>query len=108
VGLVPLNTKWRSRPRGQLCNLSLCSTAASCRSCKTSAAFASDAADLFKVTAVLNPTFKGSTGIGGADADIIVDKTLIEFKCTAKADGRKLHEGALQLLGYVLLDYSDE
>ncbi|MGH7111617.1 MAG: hypothetical protein ACREFK_14460 [Stellaceae bacterium] len=70
-----------------------------------SAAFASDAKHLFKPNPILNPTFSGSLDIGGADADIIVDKILIEFKCTSKIDVSKLRAAALQLLGYVLLDY---
>jgi hypothetical protein len=72
-------------------------------------AFVSDAADLFKVdAAILNPRFKGSIGVGGADADIIVGKTIVDFKCTARLDAMKLRHAALQLLGYVLLDYEDE
>ena len=70
-----------------------------------STAFASDAKALFKLNAVLNPTFQGSLSVGGADADIIVDKTIIDFKCTSKVDAAALRSAALQLLGYVLLDY---
>lgn len=73
-----------------------------------SVAFASDAKHLLKSNAILNPEFAGSLDVGGADADIIVDRTLIDFKCTSKIDGSKLRAAALQLLGYVLLDYDDE
>jgi hypothetical protein len=72
-----------------------------------STAFASDAKALFKANAILNPTFLGSRDIAG-DADIIVDNTIIDFKCTAKTDASKLRDAAYQLLGYVLLDYDNE
>ena len=54
---------------------------------------------------VLNPTFDGSKDVGGADADLIIENTLIEIKTTTKLEipGKWI----LQLLGYVLLDYSD-
>jgi hypothetical protein len=71
-------------------------------------AFAADAVELFKGKAILNPTFRGSLDVGGADADIIVNQTLIDFKCTSKIDATKLRAAALQLLGYVLLDYDDD
>jgi hypothetical protein len=70
-----------------------------------SSAFVADAQELFKSNSILNPTFEGSPDVGGADADMIVDKTLIEFKCTSKLDASELRKDALQLLGYVLLDY---
>jgi hypothetical protein len=55
---------------------------------------------------VLNPVFAGSTHVGGADADLILDRRLIEIKTTADA---RLDQGwLLQLLGYVLLDLDDE
>jgi hypothetical protein len=54
---------------------------------------------------VLNPTFgNGSWLVGGADADVIVDDTLIEFKTTiepARKDRQK--EALRQLLGYYVL-----
>jgi hypothetical protein len=54
---------------------------------------------------VLAPTFDGSIDVGGADADLIVDGVLIDFKSTAKC---KLTSAILrQLIGYWLLDYSD-
>ena len=73
-----------------------------------STAFASDAGALFNSDAILNPTFSGSVDIGGGDADLIVRGTIIDFKCTLKIDAAKLREAALQLLGYVLLDYDNK
>ena len=61
----------------------------------------------FTEDAILNPTFEGSTYIvGGADADVILDSCLIDFKTTinAKIEGRALY----QLLGYCLLDFSNQ
>ncbi len=55
---------------------------------------------------VLNPTFEGSRDVGGADADLIIDGTLIEIKCTIKDEIQA--DWLRQLLGYVLLDYSDK
>ncbi len=53
----------------------------------------------------LNPTFDGSLDIGGADADMVVDGMLIDIKTTI---AQKIKPDWLgQLLGYVLLDYSD-
>ena len=54
---------------------------------------------------VLNPTFDGSKDVGGADADLIVDGMLIEIKTTKKPEIKP--EWIWQLLGYMLLDYSD-
>jgi hypothetical protein len=53
----------------------------------------------------LGPTFDGSHDVGGADADLIADSVLIDFKSTSKC---KLTGTILrQLIGYWLLDYSD-
>lgn len=54
---------------------------------------------------VLNPTFAGSTDVGGADADLIVDGCLLEIK-TTKAMSLDA-EWLRQLFGYLLLDYYD-
>ena len=52
---------------------------------------------------VYNPTFGSVSEIcGGADADIYIDGTLYDFKCTKKT-GYAWNESA-QLLGYFLLD----
>jgi hypothetical protein len=53
----------------------------------------------------LNPKFDGSMDVGGADGDIIVDGCLIDFKMTVNPSLEKLF--LYQLLGYVLLDYSN-
>ena len=53
----------------------------------------------------LNPTFDGSRDVGGADADLVVDGTLIDIKTTVEQ--RISNNWLWQLLGYVLLDYSD-
>ena len=52
---------------------------------------------------VLNPKFEGSSDIGGADADLIVDGKLIDIKTTKKREIKA--DWLWQLLGYVLLDY---
>lgn len=52
---------------------------------------------------VYNPAFGGASAIcGGADADIYIDGTLYDFKCTRK-HGYVWNEVA-QILGYYLLD----
>jgi len=61
--------------------------------------------ELLSCRAVLNPAFAGSADIGGADADLIIDRQLVEIKTTKN----NVVEAAWlrQLLGYVLLDYDD-
>ena len=56
--------------------------------------------------AILNPIFDGSRDVGGTDADFILDSCLIEVKSTINLRVTKtwLH----QILGYVLLDHSDQ
>lgn len=55
--------------------------------------------------AAIGPAFDGSSDVGGADADLIVDGTLIDFKSSLQC---KLTSLILrQLIGYWLLDYSD-
>ena len=54
---------------------------------------------------VLNPRFKGSRDVGGADADLILDRCLFELKSTVKASISKV--ALYQLVGYALLDYED-
>ena len=53
----------------------------------------------------LNPKFDGSLFIGGADADLIIDGRLVDIKTTVNA--RIESNWIWQLIGYVLLDYSD-
>ena len=60
---------------------------------------------LFSLPFVLNPNFDGSMDIGGADADMIVDGTLIDIKTTTKQEINP--DWLRQILGYTLLDYSD-
>jgi len=56
----------------------------------------------------LNPIFSGSWLVGGADADLILDHTLIDIK-TFKEPSKGLHKKHIyQLLGYVLLDFRDD
>lgn len=57
--------------------------------------------------AVLNPRFDGSVEIQGADADLIVDQMLLELK-TTRQDSFQRVDHVCQLLGYTLLDYSNE
>ena len=54
----------------------------------------------------LNSTFDGSGDIGGADADLILGKCLMDFKTTI--DPRVQNRILYQLLGYALLDYSNK
>ena len=54
----------------------------------------------------LNPTFAGSRLVGGADADIIVERTLFELKTSQQARPVD-REHLWQILGYVLLDFED-
>ena len=54
----------------------------------------------------LNPTFEGSNDVGGADADLIMGTSLVDIKATVTPRiGRQL---LWQLLGYALLDYSNQ
>ena len=75
--------------------------------CRLSRMFSHAFQDRLSGEAILNPTFRGSVDIGGADADIIVGKCLMEFKATVKASIEKVR-GLYQLIGYLLLDYDDE
>jgi hypothetical protein len=64
----------------------------------------------------LGPTFVGSRDVGGADADVIAGRLLLEWKATLgprrQSDSRRYCSLDLitlqQLLGYLLLDYQDE
>ena len=55
---------------------------------------------------VMNPVFEGSPDVGGADADMIVDGCLTDLKCTVQPAIKK--EWLYQVLGYALLDYSND
>lgn len=60
---------------------------------------------LLELSHILNPIFDGSPDVGGADADLIVDGTLIDIKTSVKPEVKA--DYIWQLLGYTLLDYSD-
>jgi hypothetical protein len=62
-------------------------------------------ADQLRQPAILNPTFDGSSDIGGADGDLILGDCLVEIKTTLNP--RWNRDWLYQLLGYVLLDYTD-
>ena len=64
--------------------------------------------DLLTSSVVLNPTFDGSVDVGGADADLILDGCLVDIKTTVRRDLNKFGLWVYQLLGYCLLDYSDQ
>jgi len=69
------------------------------------AARSSAVCDRFGERFVANPTFAGSSQVGGADADFIIGDTLVEIKTSiAKSLGA---DWAWQLLGYLLLDWDD-
>jgi hypothetical protein len=69
------------------------------------AGFTTAGGPLIGQAAVLNPTFAGSMSVGGADADLIVNRTLIEVKTTKQA--RPDRDWIYQLVGYLLLDIED-
>lgn len=51
----------------------------------------------------MNPTFgKASRLVGGADADLLIDETLIEIKAVKNLDLKRDHFN--QLMGYVILN----
>lgn len=62
--------------------------------------------DLLSLPIISNPSFVGSTDVRGADADIIINGALIDTKTTINSQKRS--RWLRQLLGYVLLDYSDQ
>ncbi|MEU3511309.1 hypothetical protein ABZ733_26140 [Streptomyces longwoodensis] len=55
---------------------------------------------------ICGPVFDGSLQVGGADADFILDGTLIDCKATIRPE-RMSRSEIYQLAGYLLLDYSD-
>jgi hypothetical protein len=56
--------------------------------------------------AILNPVFAGSSDVGGADADFILDGCLFDIKTTINP--RVANLWLYQLLGYVFLDYNNQ
>ncbi len=73
--------------------------------CAMSMLFCEQCHNHFARPHLLNPTFRGSNDVGGADADLIVDGCLVELKASIypKLDPAWLR----QLVGYLLLDYGD-
>lgn len=55
---------------------------------------------------VCGPVFAGSSDIGGADADLILDGLLLDCKASTRPQ-RLGREEVYQLAGYLLLDYDD-
>lgn len=74
--------------------------------CQMSWAFFDSQQPLLSRPAILNPTFRGSKDVGGADADIIVDRCLVDFKTTTGGSLRKAT--IYQLVGYAFLDYGNQ
>lgn len=74
--------------------------------CQLSWAFYEVSADRLGSPVILNPVFAGSSDVGGADADLVLEGCLLEIK-TALDLKRSRPEWFYQLLGYVLLDYED-
>ena len=56
----------------------------------------------------LNPEFEGSVLVDGADGDVILDRYLWDFKTTIHSEQTSGRFWPYQLLGYGLLDASDE
>jgi hypothetical protein len=61
--------------------------------------------DRSRALVACGPTFAGSTDIGGADADFVIDGLLLDCKATTTRLG-SAEIG--QLAGYLLLDYDDQ
>ena len=73
--------------------------------CSLSCLFYDRCRHLLSGDAILNPTFIGSSDVGGADSDFIIDGCLIDVKTAIKlGDWRNW---LYQLIGYTLLDYDD-
>lgn len=68
-------------------------------------AFHDNYESLLMLDCVPNPMFKGSAYVGGADADIIIGNTLVDFKTTHRPN---MTADVRQTLGYALLDTTDE
>ncbi|MBD8583777.1 hypothetical protein IFT90_04300 [Frigoribacterium sp. CFBP 8766] len=55
----------------------------------------------------LNPDFDGSGAVGGADADWLIEDTLIDCKATEQLGNAWIRKTLFQLVGYTLLDFDD-
>lgn len=75
--------------------------------CQLSRLFFDTQRPLLDGETILNPIFTGSRDVGGADADVIVDRCLIEFKTAIDPNRISKASWPWQLLGYALLDYDD-
>ena len=51
-----------------------------------------------------NPTFLGSTAVGGADADLAIAHLLVDIKTREQITNHWIRDTLFQLLGYTLLD----
>ncbi len=70
-------------------------------------AAAKDHADLrFADPLILNPRFKLSAALGGADADLIAEQTLLDLKSAQRSVVRR--PDLWQIVGYALSDTTDE
>lgn len=56
---------------------------------------------------VPNPKFLGSAAVGGADADMVIQDLLLDFKARESITNPWVRDTLFQLLGYVLLDLDD-
>ena len=74
--------------------------------CSLSWLFCNHYKERFSQPAMLNPTFDGGADVGGADADLILGKCLLELKTTVTGKVQALW--FYQMLGYLLLDYGDK
>jgi len=75
--------------------------------CAMSWAFYKNSHHMLNEPVVLNPSFEGSGAVGGADADLILNHCLLEVKATISFK-RSRPEWLYQLLGYTLLDFSNQ
>jgi len=68
-------------------------------------AFFEHMSTMFTLPAIMTPKFSGGPHVGGADADMILGRTLIDIKTSIKSSiGRR---ALLQLIGYAVLDLDD-
>jgi hypothetical protein len=84
--------------------LGLASDTAIADVCNMAELFCRTQRELVAGDAVFKPTFSGSNAIGGADADLTVDRCLIEVKATINPGKIGKASWPWQLLGYALLD----
>ena len=74
--------------------------------CRMSEAFYTAMRERLNELHHLNPVFDGSIDMSGADADLIIGRTLFDIK-TKQDPASGLKQQLYQMLGYALLDYSD-